>query len=111
MQAMEKSLGTVMVFLFTTLPSDSFIFNEAETGAMIVGCRKLVRLGVIEALMQDESSCAIIWASSNCRYPWQLADINNSKFVYSSHASCHHALRKLTLWQTDGKRKVLVLPF
>lgn len=58
MQAMEKSLGTVMVFLCTTLPSDSFIFNEAETGAMIVGCRKLVRLGVIEALMQDESSCA-----------------------------------------------------
>lgn len=56
-------------------PVSSLDSNGAEVFALLVGCRKLWKLGGYNAIIEGDSFSAIQWGFGRSSYPWLLADL------------------------------------
>ena len=48
--------------------------NEAEMYALLIGCRELLKLGGLAAIIEGDSFSVIKWSPRKTSFPWRLAD-------------------------------------
>lgn len=53
---------------------DALDANEAKMYALLIGCRELLKLGGLVAIIEGDSFSAIQWGSRKTSYPWRLSD-------------------------------------
>ena len=55
-------------------PMDTSDANEVEMYALLIGCRELLKLGGLAAIVDGDSFSAIQWGSRKTSCPWRLAN-------------------------------------
>lgn len=59
--------GTGQILIQLTRLAECLDANEAEIYAMLMGCRKLLKFGSHEAIIEDDSFSAIRWGSGKIK--------------------------------------------
>ena len=77
-------------------PVDSLSANDAEVYALLIGCRELLTLESINAVIERDSYSAIQWGSGEASIPWRLLDWVEKVQDISSRlgASFHYIFRE-----------------